>query len=173
MRNNSFIVLRGPAGSGKSTIAQMLKEVLKENTIIVEQDYFNHTLLNGLKDDTGLIAKIIERISSLALAHGYSVVLEGVLRKEKYRHTIEKISRNFNGQSIVCYFDISREETVRRHKMRDKYKMFDSDEMISWYGLASPLGVGNEIIVDESLSKEDIVAIITRRLIKKGDSTER
>ena len=37
MYNNSFIVLRGPAGSGKSTIAQMLKEVLKEKTIIIEQ----------------------------------------------------------------------------------------------------------------------------------------
>lgn len=171
MYNNSFIVLRGPAGSGKSTIAQMLKEVLKEKTIIIEQDYFNHTLLSGLKDDTGLIAKIIERVSSLALAHGYSVVLEGVLRKEKYQHTIESISRKFNGRSVVCYLDISREETVRRHKTRDKYKMFDSDEMLSWYGLAGPIDASNEVIVDESLSKEEIVAAITRQLAKRDDNT--
>ena len=172
MRNNSFIVLRGPAGSGKSTIAQILKEVLKEKTIIIEQDYFNHTLLNGLKDDTGLIAEIIEKVSLLALTHGYNVVLEGVLRKEKYQHAIESVSRNFNGQSITCYFDISKEETVRRHKTRDKCKMFDSDEMLSWYDLASPLYTTNEIIIDERLAKNDIVATITRRLAKKDDNTE-
>lgn len=172
MRNNVFIVLRGPAGSGKSTVAHILKKTLKEETIIIEQDYFNHTLLGGVKDEKGLIPKIIEATSSIALANGYNVVLEGVLRKEKYQYTIENIIRDFNGQSIVCYLDVSKEETVRRHEARDKRKMFDSDEMLSWYSLASPLETSGEIVIDEKLSKEDVVTRIIKQFAKVSFTRE-
>ena len=167
--DNLFIVLRGPSGSGKSTIADAIKERAKLGTIIIGQDYFNHVLFKNMHDDHGLIPRLIGDMAKSALHAGYNVILEGIFRKEKYERMIHEISTSFSGSTFVYYFDISPEETKRRHAMRNKSRLFGEAEMLEWYDLAGPLCSMGETILDEGLSEDDIVLQI---ILQTGMATK-
>lgn len=160
---NKFIVLRGPSGSGKSTIAGALKEVSSIDTVIVDQDYFNHFLLKGVTDTQAVIPKLIQQTVETLLEVGYNVILEGVLRAEKYGSVIRNISKKYKGQSFYYYLDIGMDETVRRHAGREKAETFSVDEMLTWYSLASPLGFTDEKVLGENMSKEEMVSFIKKQ----------
>ena len=54
----------------------------------------------------------------LALNDGYDVILEGILSVKSYSKVLEEIFEAHPDNNFMYYFDISFEETLRRHATR-------------------------------------------------------
>ena len=73
----------------------------------------------------------------------------------------------FNGNVSSFYFDISFEETLKRHSRRDKAKEFGEKEMKSWWLEQDRLNFPKEIIISENQSQDEVLQLIIRNT--KGD----
>ena len=125
MSINKFIVLRGPSGSGKSTVARRLFESAKQKTCLIEQDYYRFIFNpagGGSRPNSDTIHKMIKLNVLAALDDGYDVILEGILSVKSYAELLNDIFRQHPKNNFMFYFDISFEETVRRHHTKPKYK---------------------------------------------------
>ena len=78
----NLVIIRGPAGSGKSTISSAVLNAMraaKVDTCYLEQDLFRNTLLGGGPNAAEVSASMLHSATVSALEGGYSVLLEGIL----------------------------------------------------------------------------------------------
>jgi predicted kinase len=116
-----LIVLRGPSGSGKSTIAKALFKRATRKTCLIEQDYYRFIFRprdGGSKANSATIHKMIKENVLIALRDGYDVILEGIFATQSYVDDLYEIFGQHPIENYLFYFDISLEETIRRHGTR-------------------------------------------------------
>src|SRR3989344_5524593 len=121
MNTPKLIILRGPSGSGKSTIAKIIFDSAKRKTVYIDQDYYRFIFKpsgGGSKSNGATIHKMILHNVVQALQDGYDVILEGILSVKSYGEVLEGIFKKHPKENYIFYFDVSFEETVRRHAMR-------------------------------------------------------
>lgn len=128
-----LIVLRGNSGSGKSSTARGLRERLGRRLALVEQDYLRRTVLKARDTPEGPHYGLIELTVRYALDTGYDVVLEGILHRQRYHPLLDRLARDHRGTTAVYYFDLSWEETLRRHATRAQATEFGPADMRRWY----------------------------------------
>lgn len=145
-----LIVLRGNSGSGKTTTARALREHLGRQLALVEQDYLRRIVLKARDTVDGPHYGLIEQTVRYALDAGYDVVLEGILRRQRYHALLARLAREHRGVTLAYYFDVSWEETLRRHTARPQSAEFGPDEMQRWYCPRDLLGWPEERLVPES-----------------------
>jgi len=155
---NQLIVLRGNSGSGKSTVARALRERFGRRLAWVEQDYLRRIVLKELDEPGGVNIGLIEQTVKYALENGYHTVLEGILNAARYGDMLQRFSDTYSAHFF--YFDLSFEETVRRHMTRPQSSEFSSDMMREWYRSTDLLPFVQEKVFDESSSLEDVVKVI-------------
>lgn len=159
MKQTKFIVLRGPSGSGKSTVSKLLLEGATHKIALIEQDYYRFIFKpagGGSKPNSDAIHEMIKQNVITALSHGYDVILEGILSVKSYDAVLESIYSVHPNNNFVYYFDISFEETVRRHATRpDKMQQFSATDMEEWYPASKKSRQIHENIIPESYSIED------------------
>ncbi len=151
-------MLRGNSGSGKSSVARALRERYGRKLAWVEQDYLRRVVLKELDAPGGVNIGLIEQTVRYALAHGYIVVLEGILDAGRYGEMLERLSGVC--QTHFFHFQLSFEETVRRHATRPQASEFTPEAMREWYRPADLLPFVQERIFDETLSLDDVVEVI-------------
>jgi len=159
-----LIIIRGPSGVGKSSVAKALKEKTDRPTMLIEQDIFR-TFSNEETPNNLPVHEMVEVTTLIALKHGFDVILEGILNVQKpgRREMYERIFKAHPAENYIFYMEASFDETVRRHGARlDKKDKFGADDMREWYGLASPMQHPEEVIIQEGSSLEETVAIISR-----------
>lgn len=145
-----LIVLRGNSGSGKTTTARALREHLGRQLALVEQDYLRRIVLKARDTIDGPHYGLIEQTVRYALDASYDVVLEGILHRQRYHDLLARLAREHRGVTLAYYFDISWEETLRRHAGRPQSTEFSPDEMQRWYCPRDLLGWPEERLVPES-----------------------
>ncbi len=154
-----LIILRGNSGSGKTTTAKMLREKSTRKVALVEQDLIRRSIFKEGEaadaDNNALISIIVE----FSLARGYDVVLEGILRFERYGPMLEGLIKK-NPNHFIYYFDISFEETLRRHSAKPNAHEFGEKEMATWYRKKNVTGFSGEKLIPESFSLEETVRMI-------------
>jgi len=155
---NQLIVLRGNSGSGKSTVARALRERFGRGLAWVEQDYLRRIVLKEPDEPGGVNIGLIEQTVRYALEHGYHTVLEGILDAERYGEMLQRLSDTYSAHFF--YFDLSFEETVRRHATRPQSSEFSPEMMREWYRPADLLPFVQEQVFDESSSLQDVVKVI-------------
>lgn len=163
MKNRGqLIVLRGNAGSGKSTIAARLRARAETPIAVIEQDYYRHQLLSPWGDGAvALRAELMVQDARFLLSNGCNVVIEGVLPSEWFAGVYAAIAAD---RAHVYYFNLPFEETVRRHAGRDKANDFGEATLREWWRECDVLNVAGEQLVDSSQSADDIVAMIEHDL---------
>ena len=57
------------------------------------------------------------------------VILEGILNSHRYGEMLKELIRYFDENAFAYYFDLSLEETIRRHNTRDKRHEFGEDSL--------------------------------------------
>jgi adenylate kinase family enzyme len=137
--DNCLLILRGPSGSGKTTVAKRLFEIAKRRTALIEQDHYRFIFNpagSGSKPNSDVIHKMIEHNTMLALQSGYNVILEGILSVKSYKKAIDRIISNHSGSCYIFYFDISFEETVKRHLTKEGNYTYGEAQMREWYPAA-------------------------------------
>ncbi len=162
---SKLIILRGPSGSGKSTIAKRLFEMAEHKVALIEQDYYRFIFKpagHGGKLNGPTIHKMIESDVLIALENGYDVILEGILSVNSYKDVFESIFKKHQTENYIFYFDVSFEETVRRHTTRTvRAPGFGEKEMKEWFPGSYKSDHHLERLIPESFSIEDTIKFIT------------
>jgi predicted kinase len=159
-----LIVLRGNSGSGKSTVARAVRERYGRGCALVEQDYLRRILLRELDVDGGIAPALIAPTVRFALDHGYHVVLEGILARERYGAMLTDLRHAHRGRTAVYYLDVSWEETLRRHAGRPQAAEFGAADMRTWWLPRDLLGVAGEQVITEELPLAETVDLVSQVL---------
>jgi thymidylate kinase len=159
-----LIVLRGNSGSGKTTTAKLLRELsLKDapnqKIAVVEQDYLRRMVLKEKEKARGNNIDLIEQTALFALERGYHVILEGILRAERYELMLRKLAGHAR-PNYFYYFDIPFDETLKRHAAKPNSHEFGEPEMRNWFKDKDLLTFAKERIISSNQTQDEIVKTI-------------
>ncbi|MFO0548512.1 MAG: AAA family ATPase [Polyangiaceae bacterium] len=155
-----LIVVRGPCGAGKTTIASRLLDSPRPTALIQQDPYrFIFNVREGETYSAAVRQMICENVLT-ALRSGFDVVLEGILRKKGYREVFATIFREHPRHNHLFYLDVSFEETLRRHRGRAKVGSFTEEDMRAWYRERDVLGYSCERVIEESSTLDEAVRLI-------------
>lgn len=160
-----IIIIRGNSGSGKSTIAQRVRDELGEKVMFLQQDVLRRDILKVKDKEGNPVIGLIEQLALYGKKTGYDVLLEGILSENKYGSMLRNLIGEFD-ESYVYYMDIPFNETLRRHNLRYKNSDFGEAEMREWWKEKDYLNVEGEKILGETLSEDELVASVLRGLLQ-------
>ncbi len=126
-------------------------------TMLISQDTVRREMLR-VKDIPGNPS--IQLIYDLAMRGkklGYDVIVEGILGKDKYGNMFKKLIDDFDGQATIYYFDISFDETLRRHDSKPNKDEFGEEEMRRWWVEKDCLGIANERYITDGMTEDQVV----------------
>jgi len=153
-----LIILRGNSGSGKSTIAKKLQLKMGYGTMLIPQDVVRRDILRVSDEINNPSGELVSILGMYGNSIGYDVIIEGIFPKEKYESMLKELTEKFNGSTHAYYFDISFDETLRRHQT--KSADFGEKEMRDWWREKDYLGTEGEKYISENLSEDEIVDLI-------------
>lgn len=154
----TLIIIRGNSGSGKTTVAKAIHTILGEGSLLVSQDYVRRIMLNVKDRPNNISIELIETMLMFGLERCDYTILEGILSNHIYSdmlsRTIQKADR-----ILSYYYDLPFKETVKRHSEKETNE-FDEADMKRWFIPHDYLEVENENIIDEDVSKDDMIKLI-------------
>lgn len=158
MEGTKLIILRGPSGAGKSTVAKELFKEAKKPTVLIEQDYYRFIFKPaGGKVNSKTIHHMIKPNVLIALQDNYDVILEGIFNVKSYKKTFKEIFAVHKSDNYIFTFDVSFEETLRRHRTKPNKDEWSETDMKNWYHPKDFMGYDFEYIVTEASSEKEIV----------------
>ncbi|NCO10626.1 kinase [Candidatus Saccharibacteria bacterium] len=153
--SSKLIIIRGNSGSGKSTIAHRVRSEMGDKVMLLQQDVLRRDILKVEDREGNPVIGLIEQLAMYGKSLGYDVLLEGILSKKKYGSLLEGLMEKFD-ESFVYYFDLSFEETLRRHGLRDQRTDFDESKLREWWLEDDTLDIRSEHIFGDSMSEKQI-----------------
>lgn len=161
---HKLIMLRGNSGSGKTTVAKALQELFGRNTMVLSQDMIRRDVLKARDGIDPPALPLIKQMLEYGSKNCEVVIMEGIFVAEWYRELFETALELYGSDIYAYYFDIPFEETVRRHRTRDKATEFGTEEMREWWVEKDYLDLIQETMITEDMSKEKIVSEICSRV---------
>lgn len=161
----TLILLRGNSGSGKSTVARTLQQRLGRNTLLIPQDTVRREMLWARDLPDGLTAPLMEQIARFGAAYCPITIVEGILSAQIYDGFFRTLAALFDDVHAY-YFDVSFEETLRRHETRPQKAKFGPDDMRRWWIEHDLTDVFQETLIPEAWSLEETVDRILRDMEK-------
>ena len=163
--SHPLIILRGNSGCGKTSTARLLQRQLGDGTMLVSQDVVRREMLRVKDSENNPAIQLIYDLCMYGNNVGYTVILEGILSNKKYGAMLRRLLDDFQGEKLIYYFDVSFEETVRRHATKPNAHEFDELEMSQWWKDQDVLNVPGEQRIGEQLSQAEIVDLIHRDVL--------
>ena len=158
--SHPLIILRGNSGCGKTSTARLLQRQLGYGTMLVSQDVVRREMLRVKDIENNPAIQLIYDLCMYGNNVGYTVILEGILSNKKYGAMLRQLLDDFQGEKLIYYFDVSFEETVRRHATKPNAHEFGESEMRQWWKDQDVLDVPGEQRIGEQLSRAEIVDLI-------------
>ncbi len=165
------IVIRGPAGVGKSTISAAVKQKLlsEEGRTVayIEQDLFRSHVANNNRAISG---KLMFNSALTCIDSGMDyVMVEGILNafQKDYRETLFDPLRSVLGDAKVKFFylDASLSLTQERHQTREKSGIFGGEKLVEWFSSSGPTGYPSEVVIDAAQHTiDEVVDIIVSHI---------
>ena len=147
MTSHPLIILRGNSGCGKTSTARLLQRQLGYGTMLVSQDVVRREILRVKDSKNNPAIQLIYDLCMYGNKVGYTVILEGILSNK-----------------LVYYFDISFEETMRRHATKPNAHEFGELEMRRWWKEKDYLDFENEFLIRNDTSQEDLINMILKTM---------
>lgn len=163
--SHPLIILRGNSGCGKTSTARLLQHQLGYGTMLVSQDVVRREILRVKDSESNPAIQLIYDLCMYGNNVGYTVILEGILSNKKYGAMLRRLLDDFQGEKLIYYFDVSFEETVRRHAIKPNAHEFGESEMRQWWKDQDVLNVPGEQRIGEQLSQAEIVDLIHRDVL--------
>lgn len=163
--SHPLIILRGNSGCGKTSTARLLQRQLGYGTMLVSQDVVRREMLRVKDIENNPAIQLIYDLCMYGNNVGYTVILEGILSNKKYGAMLHRLLDDFQGEKLIYYFDVSFEETVRRHATKPNAHEFGESEMRQWWKDQDVLSVPGEQRIGEQLSQAEIVDLIHRDVL--------
>ena len=152
-----LVILRGNSGSGKSTVAKRLRKKMGYETMLIPQDVVRREMLRVRDAPDNPAVQLLYDLAMYGKKLGFDVVIEGILGKDKYGEMLERLIEDFGGDTHVFYFDISFDETLRRHSTKPNKDEYGEKELREWWAEKDYLGTPNETYIDDYMSEDEIV----------------
>jgi adenylate kinase family enzyme len=153
---SKLIILRGNSGSGKSVTAKALFEQAARPSVLIEQDHYRFIFKPaGGTVNSKTIHKMIKNDVLITLEDDYDVILEGIFTVKSWKAIFDEIFKEHPKQNFVFYFNISFEETIKRHRTKPKKDEWSEADMKDWYNHKDLMGYDFEYIISENSSKEE------------------
>lgn len=156
----ALFIIRGNSASGKTRAAHEIRARFGYGLAIVGQDVLRRDILRQ-KDDPGNPAiGLIDLTARYALDHGYNVVLEGILFSQSHAEMLTGLVRDHTGPTACFYYELSFEETVRRHATKPQAAEYGADTMRGWYRERDLIPALNETILGPEVSLDHAVSLM-------------
>lgn len=152
----TLILLRGNSGSGKSTVARALQRHFGRGTLLIPQDTVRREMLYARDLPEGPAAPLMTEIARWGARNCPVTIVEGILYSERYDSLFRALTELFD-DIHAYYFDVSFEETLRRHETRPQKDWFGPEHMRSWWIEHDLLTVIQEEIIPEASTAEETV----------------
>ena len=173
--------ITGLPGSGKSTVAHLLKETFAMRGIqsqIISSDAVRKMLTptpSYTEEEREMVYRAITLITKILTENGLNVIIDATGNRRQYRDACREQVNQFFEVYLKCPLEVcirreeSRKETFQAP--RDIYRRAKAGESTTVPGLGAPYEAPEnpEITVDaENQSPEEIVKTIISRLLKAG-----
>lgn len=160
---SKLIIIRGNSGSGKTTLSKMVQRFLGENTLLIPQDTIRRQMLNAKDGSDNPAISLIIDLLEYGYKHCNFIVLEGILNSKWYSPVFKMAKTIFDININAYYFDITFEETLKRHQERH-ISSFGEDKMRSWWLEKDYIGFIPEKRFTGDMSLEDELNIVIKDL---------
>jgi hypothetical protein len=153
-----LIILRGNSASGKSSVAREIRRRHgRWDLAIVGQDNLRREVLREHDVPGGANIGLIDLVARYALSCGFNAIVEGIFRTDRYAEMLMALINDHRGQTCCYYFDVSFDETLRRHATKPQAGEYGAAEMAAWYRELDLLPGGIEQIIPAQMSQDEIV----------------
>lgn len=156
-----LIILRGPSGVGKSTVAQALLKRTTRPTVLVDLDHYRFSFVNPPHEDHNLEYEMSASDILLGLQLGFDVIFDGNFTATAHDPFLEKLLSAHAEETYLFYLDASLDETLKRHETKS-HPRISKEKMKEVYPYASPTGHENEIVIPQDSSLEQTIEHITK-----------
>ncbi|MCD7840247.1 MAG: AAA family ATPase [Erysipelotrichaceae bacterium] len=157
MNKPMIIILRGNSGSGKTTIGRILQQYYGSNTMLICQDIIRRQLLRVKDGENCPAIDMLINLVEYGYKHNNVVILEGILRNEWYAPLFDKIVELYQNNIYAYYFELSFDETVRRHALRSQHSEFGRKELQKWFKPHNYIYTIEEKLIYEDESVDQIL----------------
>lgn len=154
--SSKLIILRGNSGSGKSTISKLLQNKMGAGTMLIPQDQVRREILKVSDKKGNFSIELIKEMVLFGKNNNLNVIIEGILANQKYGNMLHSLINKFENY-FVYYFDISFEETLRRHGTKSNSHEFGEKEMKEWWIEKDYLGIKHENLISENMSEHQVL----------------
>ena len=156
-----LVILRGNSGSGKTTVAKMLQEKFRPNTMLISHDMIRMQILHvwsaeGVRKSLPLMIALLR----YGRRNSEITILEGILPYEDYKPLFEAALEEYGENIFSYYYDISFEETLRRHQTKPNRDEFGEADMRRWWREKDFLEGIPQTVLDEDVRLEEAVELI-------------
>lgn len=163
-----LVVIRGNSASGKSTVATAVQRRFERGECaVVAQDAVRRQMLREFDEPGAFNIRLIEQIATACLQEDLVVIVEGILDSRKYGPMLKRLTDNAP-QSLFYAFDLTFEETLRRHATRPQAASIPEALLADWYRGWQPLRFVAETRIDASWSIEATIDRIYRDIAWHG-----
>ncbi len=160
---HTLIILRGNSGSGKTTLAKALQEHFGSNTMRLSHDMVRMDILHTWsREGVEKSLPLMQELLKYGRRNSEVTILEGILDSEAYRPLFETALEEFGDSIFAYYYDLSFEETLRRHSTKPNRGDFGEKQMRRWWREKDLLSIIPERIFNEDLSLHDAMETVIR-----------
>src|SRR5215467_1644179 len=156
-----LIIIRGPSGVGKSTVAKALMKRTKRPTVLVDLDHYRFSFVNPPARDHDLEYEMSGSDVLIGLRLGFDVIFDGNFTATAHDPLFEKWFSAHPDENYLFYLDASLNETLKRHKTKSDPRISPA-KMKEVYPYASATGYEKEVIIPESSSLEQTVEQVAK-----------
>lgn len=150
-----LVLIRGNSGLGKSSLAQKLQDHYGRGCLLISQDLVRRTMLKEKVTPGNLSISLTETLARYGYEQDLLVLLEGFYEKEIYGDMLAGLRDLFAPRVQAYYYDVSFEETVKRHQTRAKSAAFSPADMKRWWVDKDFLGWKEEVLFTDEISLQE------------------
>ena len=159
----ALILLRGNSGSGKTTLAKALQEHYGPGTMRLSHDMIRMDILHTWsREGVEKSLPLMQELLKYGRRNSEITVMEGILPSDAYHPLFETALEAFGDRIYAYYYDISFEETLRRHSTKPNRGDFGEKEMRRWWREKDLLAIIPERILTEDQSLKVAMNTILR-----------
>lgn len=144
-----LIIIRGNSASGKTTLARTLREHVGSGLAIVGQDQLRREILRVKDTPDNASIGLIDTVARYALDQGMTVVVEGILKADRYGAMLRQLVADHEGISRAYWFDLHFDETLARHRNKPGVDYDESMLQQWWNGTDLVDGLDEALLVSE------------------------
>lgn len=130
------IILRGPAGAGKSALAREIQVRCSSKTAVIGTDLFNWTIVPG-EDDKTVVYENVVALATNYLRRGYNVMIEGLIISSEERGALAAVHQAAKAEGVpVVEFYCQVPKDVALKRSAERRKDVPSQMIEQWWDLA-------------------------------------